>query len=94
MDIQAQSGVHVLHPEGELTIFEAAEFREALLALCRQEGPIELDLSDIERVDSSGIQLMVAASQDSRLTITGTSNAVSEKISAVGCNSLIKHDES
>ena len=54
MIIQEQSGVHVLHPEGDLTIFEAVEFREALLSLLTHEGPLELDVSEVERVDSSG----------------------------------------
>ena len=93
MEIREQSGVFVLHPEGELTIFEAAEFREALLSLSKQEGPIELDMTNIERVDSSGIQLMVAASQDGRLAITGMTTAVSEKVSAIGCTALLKNGQ-
>ncbi|MGB0911835.1 MAG: STAS domain-containing protein [Nitrospirales bacterium] len=91
MKIQERSGLPVLHPEGELTIFEAALFKEALQDLCKHEGSIELDLSDIERVDSSGIQLMVAAAQDSRLVITGMNDGVSEKITAIGCESLVKN---
>ena len=90
MDIHERSGVSVLHPDGELTIFEAAMFKEALQTLCTHEGPIELDLSDIERVDSSGIQLMVAAIQNSQLVIAGMTDAVSEKVAAIGCANLVK----
>ena len=93
MEIQEGSDRHVLHPEGELTIFEAAEFQEALLSLCGKSGSLELDLSNVERVDSSGIQLMIAASQDNRLRITGMSVAVSEKVEAIGCTSVIKKNE-
>ena len=93
MEVQERSGVHVLHPEGDLTIFEAADFREALLSLSKQDGPIELDMVDVERVDSSGIQLMVAASHDGRLAITGMTPSVSDKIASVGCAHLIKNHE-
>lgn len=89
MIIQEQSGVHVLHPEGDLTIFEAVEFREALLSLLTHEGPLELDVSEVERVDSSGIQLMIAASQDGRLAITGMPGSVYEKITNIGCANLL-----
>ncbi len=93
MEVKEQSGVHILHPEGDLTIFEAAEFREALLMFCKHDGPLELELSDVERVDTSGIQLMAAASQDGRLAITGMSSAIREKLSGVGCAHLVKHTE-
>ena len=94
MDIHERSGVQVLNPEGDLTIFEAAEFREALLLLGKHDGPIELDMSDVENVDSSGIQLMMAASQNSQLIITGMPSVIREKISNVGCANLINNHES
>jgi len=61
MTIQEQNGRAVLQPEGELTIVEAAEFREAFLALSAKPGQLELNLANIERVDSSSVQLVVAA---------------------------------
>ncbi len=93
MDIQERTGVHVLCPTGELTIFEAAEFREALVSLCGYEGPIELDLTGVDRVDSSGIQLIMAASQDSRLVTTGMTETIGEKFDNVGCKAFVKIGE-
>ena len=61
MNIVAKSGINVLIPEGDLTILETAEFREALLALQEKEGPIELDLAQVHRRDSSAVRLVVAA---------------------------------
>ncbi|GJL64269.1 MAG: hypothetical protein NPIRA04_29230 [Nitrospirales bacterium] len=84
---------HVLHPEGDLTIFEAAEFREALLMLSKHEGPLELNVSGVERVDSSGIQLMIAASHDGRLAITGMTDSLRDKIAGIGCAHLVKDYE-
>ena len=90
MNIQERSGVNVLHPEGDLTIFEAAEFREALLSLFTHEGPLELDVSEVDRVDSSGIQLMIAAFQSGRLGITGMTSAMHEKVASLGCQNFLK----
>ena len=93
MEINERTGVHVLQHEGDLTIFEAAEFHETLVKLVRKDGPLELDLSSIERVDSSGIQLMLAASRENRFSITGMTEAVNQKLASVGCAHLIKSSE-
>ncbi len=61
MNCVAKSGINVHIPEGDLTILETAEFREALLALQEKEGPIELDLAQVHRMDSSAVRLVVAA---------------------------------
>ncbi len=89
MDVVTRGGSRVLSPKGDLTIFEAAEFREALLVLHEKEGPIELDLSQVQRMDSSGVQLVVAACRRGRLGITGMTPAIPNKFQAVGCEPLI-----
>ncbi|MCA9472428.1 MAG: STAS domain-containing protein [Nitrospirales bacterium] len=85
MEIKNRAGVAVLQPEGDLTIFEAADFRDALLTLLEHEGPVELDLAGVERVDSSGIQMLVAAARQDRFSVTGMSSAVNEKVASIGC---------
>ena len=50
-----------LAPEGDLTIFEAAEFKESLLKLFSNEGLVCLDLAHTKRIDTAAIQLMWAA---------------------------------
>ncbi len=61
MDVVTRGGSRVLSPKEDLTIFKTAEFREALLALQEKEGPIELDLAQVQRMDSSAVRLVVAA---------------------------------
>lgn len=84
MDIRSCSGVHVLHPKGDLTIFEAAEFRDGLLALHREEGTLELNLSEVERVDSSGIQLILAGMKAGRMSLTGVAPDLLDTCRAIG----------
>ncbi len=76
MDVVTRGGSRVLSPKGDLTIFEAAEFREALLVLHEKEGPVELDLSQVQRMDSSGVQLVVVACRGGRVRITGMASAI------------------
>ena len=93
MDIEKRSGVQVLQPKGDLTIFEAAEFKDALLSLHEKEDPIELDLTDVERVDSSGIQLIVAGATMGRMAVTGMTTVIKEKMLAIGCEQWIGTDQ-
>ena len=47
--------------ESRLTIAEAAEARNALLAALADPDGIEIDASDVEVVDVAGLQVLVAA---------------------------------
>ena len=90
MNIQTRAGINVLLPEGDLTIFEAAEFRERLIALHQQEDPIEIDLSDVERMDSSGVQLLIAGVKLGRMTIAGLTESIEDKFKKIGCEQFVK----
>lgn len=47
--------------QGDLTIYEACDTRQDLLALLQQDpGPWALDLSGVEELDSAGIQLLLS----------------------------------
>ena len=74
----------ILKPIGDLTIFEASQFHEDLQSLHQQEGPLELDLSEIDRMDSSGVQLIVAATRSGRLTLTGYSSQIRDRFEQIG----------
>ncbi|MCH8041850.1 MAG: STAS domain-containing protein [Nitrospinae bacterium] len=87
MNIVAKSGINVLTPEGDLTILETAKFTEALLALHEKKGPIELNLSQVQRMDSSAIRLVVAACRGEWMGITGTTPAIRDTFRTVGCES-------
>ena len=71
-------------PSGELTIFEAAEFKEALITLLANEGLVCLDLSQVTRVDTAAIQLMWAARKLGRLLVTGIPRELQTKLTQLG----------
>ena len=71
-------------PSGDLTIFEAAEFKESLLAVLACEGLVCLDLSQVTRVDTAAIQLMWAARKLGRLLVTGISQELQAKLTQLG----------
>lgn len=93
MKIQEKEGKQSLIPEGDLTIFEAATFREALVNLHRYEGPLELDLSLVERMDSSGVQLILAGIQRGGVTLVGVKPNHREQFDRVGCGDLLRQRE-
>ncbi len=62
-------GTHTDHAllmaDGAFTIFEAAELKTELLAALQVDNdPLEIDLSDVQEVDSSGMQLLVMLKQE------------------------------
>ncbi len=71
-------------PSGDLTIFEAAEFKESLLAVLASEGLVCLDLSQVTRVDTAAIQLMWAARKLGRLVVTGIPQELQTKLTRLG----------
>ena len=44
----------------ELTIYTCAEYRQTLLEQCDFSSPMNIDVSGISEVDSSGLQLLMA----------------------------------
>ena len=71
-------------PTGELTIFEAAEFKESLVKLLASDGLVCLDLSQVTRVDTAAIQLMWAARKLGRLLVTGIPHDLQTKLTQLG----------
>ena len=47
--------------EGEMTIWRAAELKQALLEPLDRAGPVEVDLSRVSEVDTAGVQLLMFA---------------------------------
>ncbi len=73
-----------LKPIGDLTIFEAAQFHEDLCLLHQPEGPLKLDVSEVDRMDSSCVQLIVAATRTGRLTLMGHSHQIRDRFEQLG----------
>ena len=66
MDIRiAEDGVRaVLRPEGDLNIYRAVEFRDALLKAIAGHGDLDLDCTAISEFDSAGLQMLLAARRE------------------------------
>jgi anti-anti-sigma regulatory factor len=73
-----------LAPTGELTIFEAAEFKGGLLTLFENEGLVSLDLGKVTRVDTAAIQLLWAARKQGRMVVSGISQDLQAKLTQLG----------
>ena len=71
-------------PSGDLTIFEAAEFKEALITVLANDGLVCLDLSQVGRVDTASMQLLWAARKLGRLLVTGISDELQTKLNQLG----------
>ena len=78
-------------PAADLTIFEAVDFRNRLVTLLSQEGPVAVDLSTVHQIDSSCIQILLAARRSGRLTVTGVSEQLRLKATQLGCPELVGH---
>ncbi|MDH4192776.1 MAG: STAS domain-containing protein [Nitrospirota bacterium] len=74
----------ILSPMGDLTIFESAQFHADLVALHQQKGPLQLDLTGVNHMDSSCVQLVVAATRSGRLTLHGYSAGIRDKFEQIG----------
>lgn len=78
-----------LHATGEMTIYDAAELKPALLATLGQSDEIEIDLSGISELDTSGVQLLMlmkreAVAAGKKLTLSGHSPAVLDVFELLG----------
>jgi anti-anti-sigma regulatory factor len=71
-------------PSGDLTIFEAAEFKEALVTVLANDGLVCLDLSQVGRVDTASMQLLWATRKLGRLLVTGISDELQTKLNRLG----------
>jgi anti-sigma B factor antagonist len=80
-----------LHIEGEMTIYTAAETKARLLPLLAQCIDLEIDLSQVNEMDSAGLQLLILAKRactkrNVNLHLAGHSKAVAEVLEL--CNML------
>lgn len=55
------AGARLLHIEGEMTIYRAAELKQTLLSALEQREVLEVDLSAVTELDTAGVQLLLLA---------------------------------
>jgi len=62
----AKVAIAPLRVEGDMTIYQAAELKQTLLASLATTSPLVLDLSAVSEIDTSGVQLLMMAAQYAR----------------------------
>ncbi|EXJ13841.1 STAS domain-containing protein [Imhoffiella purpurea] len=86
MSTQEECTAHPLCLSGPLTIYEAGEMKERLLA---RHGAT-LDLSGVTECDGSGIQLLMLIHRDAGSRLTAASETVAEALRLCGLSHLIE----
>lgn len=56
----------LLRPDGEMTIYTAAEMKPDLLGPLAECDEIEMDLSAVTEIDSAGLQLLMVMKSEAR----------------------------
>jgi anti-anti-sigma factor len=64
IQVETNNGLAHLHVEGDMTIYTAAECKEALARSLRDCGEIEINLSGVEEMDTAGFQLLLLAKRE------------------------------
>jgi len=85
MAAKKDTGIFKFPIEGEMTIFRAAELKEAILPVITKHPEIEIDLSQVSEIDGAGLLLMVSIKLEARqqnkvLRFAGHSGAVTEAV--------------
>ena len=80
---ETKNGLSLLHIEGDMTIYTAAELKAELMIPMAQPGEREIDLSQVSDMDSAGLQILILAKREAarsgnHLRLTGHSRAVLE----------------
>ena len=78
-----------------LTIYEVEKFQEILLNLLKKDEDIELDFSNVEKIDMTVIQLLISFqkscdSQSKFLKLKNINEPVLQSLVITGCNSLFE----
>lgn len=81
--VDEQSPRH-LAPKGDITIFEAGEFKDSLTKLFHNDGLVSVDLSGVARVDTAAIQLLLAAKKQNRMFVSGISKDLQGRLHQLG----------
>lgn len=73
-----------LKPAGDLTIFEVSTLHGEIKQAGATHPHIELDLSEIDKLDASAIQLLIAIRRSDRMTLTGMTDALRARMAELG----------
>lgn len=62
--VEQENGQVRLYPEGEMSIYCAAELKDALIAGMQGGAEIEINLSGVSEMDTAGFQLLLLAKRE------------------------------
>ncbi len=74
----------ILKPAGDLTIFEVGTLHGEIKQAAATHPQIELDLSEIDKLDASAIQLLIALRRSDRMMLTGMTDALRARMAELG----------
>jgi anti-sigma B factor antagonist len=66
IELSTHEGGPALRLEGELTIYSVTEARDQLCAALDEHPALQLNLSDIEELDTAGVQLLAWIKQEAK----------------------------
>ena len=64
ISIETNNGVCLANVSGEMTIYYAAEMKEALLPCIAHSREVEINLSGVVEMDTAGFQLLLLAKRE------------------------------
>lgn len=76
----------ILKPAGDLTIFEVGALHEEIKRAIAAHPQVELDLSEVDKLDASAIQLLIAAARSERTVLTGMTDAIKKRMAELGAH--------
>ena len=73
-----------LKPVGDLTIFEVGTLREDIKQALSAHPQVELDLSEIDKLDAAAIQVLIAVRRSEHCPLTGITDAIRTRMIDLG----------
>jgi ABC-type transporter Mla MlaB component len=73
-----------LKPVGDLTIFEVGALCEDVKQAAAAHPQVELDLSEIDKVDAAALQLLIMVRRSEHCVLTGMSDPIRARLTELG----------
>ena len=73
-----------LKPVGDVTIFEEGALCEDVKQATSAHPQVEIDLSEIDKVDAAAIQLLIALRRSEHCVLTGVTDPIRTRMTELG----------
>ncbi|MCW5800653.1 MAG: Putative Anti-sigma-factor antagonist [Nitrospira sp.] len=73
-----------LKPVGDLTIFEVGALCEEVKQAAAAHPQVELDLSEIDKLDAAALQLLIAVRRSEHCVLTGMTDPIRARMTELG----------